>query len=99
MLAKNKTILGNYQYLGNNLIHKVSNVKFHLVSKAIKSDNRLRLINYLVDASSNEFFCQLDMISINRYTETYSFNLNGLEFNLKLNKGKSLINIKYVKTR
>lgn len=99
MFSKNKTILGNYQYLGNNLIHKVSNVKFHLVSKAIKSDNRLRLINYLVEATTNEFFCQLDMISSNRYTETYSFNHNGLEFNLTLNKGKSLINIKYVKTR
>ena len=93
MLAKNKTILGNYQYLGNNLIHKVSNVKFHLVSKAIKSDNRLRLINYLVEVSSNQFFCQLNAVCINANVETYSFTYNGLEFNLKLNKSKALIYI------
>ena len=93
MLAKNKTILGNYQYLGNNLIHKVSNVKFHLVSKAIKSDNRLRLINYLVEVSSNEFFCQLNAVCIIANVETYSFTYNGLDFNLKLNKSKGIIYI------
>ena len=99
MFSKNISLNGKYKFSANNLTHFYSGLKFQLLTKAIKSDNRLRLINYLVDASSNEFFCQLNTISINRYTETYSFNLNGLEFNLKLNKGKSLINIKYVKTR
>lgn len=94
MFSKNKTILGNYQYVGNNLIHKVSNFKFQLQTKAIKSDNRLRLINYLVETATNEFFCQLNAVLITKHVECYKFDYDGLEYKLRLNKITGEANLK-----
>ena len=94
MLSKNKTILGDYQYVGNFLIHKVSNFKFQLQTKAIKSDNRLRLINYLVESATNQFFCQLNTLLITKHIECYKFDYNGLEYKLRLNKITGEANLK-----
>jgi hypothetical protein len=93
MFSKNISLNGKYKFSANNLTHFYSGLKFQLLTKAIKSDNRLRLINYLVEVSSNEFFCQLNAVCINANVETYSFTYNGLEFNLKLNKSQALIYI------
>ena len=93
MFSKNISLNGKYKFSANNLTHFYSGLKFQLLTKAIKSDNRLRLINYLVEVSSNEFFCQLNAVCIIANVETYSFTYNGLDFNLKLNKSKGIIYI------
>jgi hypothetical protein len=84
------TILGNYQYAGNFLIHTGNLTKLELITKTIQIQpfNRIKVVNYLVDANSKhkQFISQLEHRFVSNSTESYIFSLNGLNFKCELNK-------------